>query len=270
MIWMETAPLWLVAGGVFALLLVGAEAGYRGRRWLRSRERERPLAADGQDHLLSAALGLLALLLGFTFSLALSRHEARRDLVLQEANALGTLWLRVQLLEEPGRSLMAPLLRAYVDERLEWSENNWESLGVRSNDIQQKLWTAMGVVLRAESVQGLSRSVMEAMNAAFDLASSRAMARATHIPDRVLQVLLLYAVLSVVMLGYIFGANWRPHRLATALLLVLLTLAIVVILDIDRPRSGAIQVSQLPMEALKESIRSSADLPDPDRKRDNP
>ena len=83
MTWLETSPLWLVGLLILGLLISSVELGYRGRRWLRWRERERPIA-DGQDHLLSAALGLLALLLGFTFSLALSRHEARRDLVLQE------------------------------------------------------------------------------------------------------------------------------------------------------------------------------------------
>jgi hypothetical protein len=70
-----------------------------------------------------------------------------------------------------------------------------------------------------------------------------------------LQVLLLYALLAMVLLGYIFGANRRPHRIATTMLLLLLSMAIIVILDIDRPRSGAIQVSQFPMEALKASIK---------------
>ena len=254
MTWLETSPLWLVGLLILGLLISSVELGYRGRRWLRWRERERPIA-DGQDHLLSAALGLLALLLGFTFSLALSRHEARRDLVLQEANALGTLWLRVQILEEPSRSEMILLLRDYVDERLDWSENSRETLNKQSNDLQQKLWLAMGVAIRGASPSLLSNSVMEAMNSAFDLASSRSAARSTHIPDRVLQVLLLYALLAMVLLGYIFGANRRPHRIATTMLLLLLSMAIIVILDIDRPRSGAIQVSQFPMESLRASIK---------------
>jgi len=98
---------------------------------------------------------------------------------------------------------------------------------------------------------------MEAMNGSFDLASARAAARAAHIPGRVLGILLLYAVLSMVLLGYILAANGRPHRVATGLLLVLLTLALVVILDLDRPRSGAIQVSQQPLEDLRASLQQA-------------
>jgi hypothetical protein len=96
---------------------------------------------------------------------------------------------------------------------------------------------------------------MDAMNESFGLAEARAAARLAHVPDQVLSVLLLYAVLAAAMLGYTSAAKGKPQRIATASVVVLLTLALVMILDIDRPRSGAIQVSQQPLEELKQSWR---------------
>jgi hypothetical protein len=256
MSWLETIPLIAVGLIIFALLLAGVEFGYRSHGWLQGRGGAGASRHDGPEHLLSAVLGLLALLLGFTFSLALNRYEARRDLVLQEANAIGTTWLRAQLLEEPNRTAMSKLLRDYVDARIVWSvSTDARPSLVATSAIQQKLWVITGAAVRTDSSAQLSRGVMDAMNGSFDLASARTVARSAHIPDRVLHILLLYAILSVVMLGYIQAANGRPHRVATTLLLVLLTLALIVILDVDRPRSGAIQVSQQPLEDLRQSLR---------------
>jgi hypothetical protein len=96
---------------MLAALLAAAAAGYCGHRWLIKRRGETD--PESHDHLLTAILGLLALLLGFTFSLALNRYETRRELVVQEANALGTTWLRVQLLEPPNKAVLSGLLRQY-------------------------------------------------------------------------------------------------------------------------------------------------------------
>jgi hypothetical protein len=254
MSWLETLPLTGIALAIMAALLAAATVGYRGHLWLLQRSGE--TESESHDHLLSAVLGLLALLLGFTFSLALNRYEARRDLVVQEANAIDTVWLRVQLLEPQSRAAMSGLLRAYVDARLAWSEADAAAdSSARTAALQQKLWAVTGQAMRSEPNPQLSRAVMDAMNQSFDLASARAAARSAHVPDRVLTVLLLYAVLSAAMLGYTSAAKGKPQRIATISVQVLLTLALVMILDLDRPRSGAIQVSQQPLEELKQSWR---------------
>jgi hypothetical protein len=213
------------------------------------------LPLSGVAVLILAVLGLLALLLGFTFSLALNRYEARRDLVVQEANAIGTTWLRAQLLEDGDRTAMTGLLRDYLQARLAWSETAATDASARTASLQRQLWAATGHAVRTDTNPQLSRGVMDAVNESFDTASARMAARAAHVPDRVLDILLLYAVLSAAMLGYASAAKGRPHRMATAMVLVLLTLALVMILDVDRPRSGAIQVSQQPLEDLQRSWR---------------
>jgi hypothetical protein len=254
MSWLETLPLTVIAPAILAALLAAATIGYRGHLWLLHRSGE--TEPQSHDHLLSAVLGLLALLLGFTFSLALNRYEARRDLVVQEANAIGTTWLRAQLLEQANKTAMSALLRSYLDARLDWSETDAApDASRRTAALQQELWAATGQAIRSDPNPQLSRGLMDAVNQSFDLASARAAGRLAHVPDRVLTVLLLYAVLSAAMLGYTSAAKGRPQRIATISVLVLLTLALVMILDIDRPRSGAIQISQQPLEELKQSWR---------------
>jgi len=252
---LESLPL-LVIGLVILLSLSGAVAlGYHGKIWLQRRSTPSPETKSGPDHLLSAALGLLALLLGFTFSMALNRFDTRRDLVVEEANALGTTWLRIQLLNEPDRSEMSDSLRRYVDARLIWSEaaDDRPTEG-QTQALQDELWTAMGKALRGDSPALLTRGIMDSLNESLDLAVARKTERSAHIPDTVLVVLLLYAVLAMIMMGSVLAAGQNSHRGETALLLILLTLAHMVILDLDRPRAGAIQVSQKPMEELQRSM----------------
>jgi hypothetical protein len=248
---LENVPLPLIGLGYMVLLLAGIEIGLRSYRWTRSR-RESDREHGGQEFLLSAVLGLLALLLGFTFSLSLSRYEARRDLVVQEANAIGTTWLRAELLQEPYRTEMTGLLRRYTDVRIAWSEGDGP-IGPTAA-AQAQMWAAMGRALRGEPSQLLSRGLMDSMNESIDAQGARLAARAAHVPDRVLRILVVYSVLAMVMLGYTMGGTGRSHRVATMLLSILLALALVVIIDLDRPRSGQIQVSQQPLLDVRASM----------------
>ena len=253
MSWLGSLPLTVIAPAILAALTVAATIGYRGHVWLLHRAGE--TESESHDYLLSAVLGLLALLLGFTFSLALNRHEDRRNLVVQEANAIDTAWLRAQILEEPNKEAISQLLRAYLDARLDWSETDDTGvLSARTVMLQQKLWAATGQAVRTEPNAQVTRALMDPMNQSFDLASARSAAGAAHVPNRVLTVL-LYAVLAAAMLGYTAAAKGRPQRIATLCVLVAMTLALVMILDIDRPRSGAIQVSEQPLEELQQSWR---------------
>ncbi len=253
---LNDTPLWLIGLMILAGLIASVELGYRGNLRLRQQRGEPAEEQSGSDHLLSAVLGLLALLLGFTFSLALDRYEARREMVVEEANAIGTAWLRTQLLEEPARTEMSTLLQRYADARVAWSDDDVRAGMATTTQLQRQLWQIVGTAVRTDNSAQLSRAVMDAMNESFDVASARYAARTAHIPERVLHVLLLYAGLSMVMLGYILATSGRPHRIATTLLLLLLTLALTLILDIDRPRSGAIQVSQQPLIDVRQSMRS--------------
>src|SRR5262245_15814690 len=114
---LDWLPLWAWLGITVGLILLTVEAGFRAGRWRRQhaeREGETPVSA-----IVAALLGLLAFLLAFTFGMAASRFDTRRELVLDEANAIGTTYLRAALLPEPHRKETRTLLRDYVDVRLE-------------------------------------------------------------------------------------------------------------------------------------------------------
>jgi hypothetical protein len=255
MSWLVMSPLWVVGLLFLCTLMLAVALGYAGQSRLKGKADAGIEPPPGGAHLLSAVLGLLALLLGFSFSMAMDRYDTRRQLVIQEANALGTTWLRVQLLDEPDRTVMSDLLRRYVDARLAWSNSPAESAPeAGAVALQQRLWAATGVALRGDSPPLLARGVMDSLNESIDLASARTAARAAHIPDYVQWLLLVYAILAMAMLGTVLGNSLKLHLPQTALLLILLTLTHVIILDLDRPRVGSIQVSQQPMEDLRQSI----------------
>ena len=138
---LDVIPLWIL---FLAACLVGwlsLETGYRFGSWRHAHvaeEKESPVGA-----IVGSILALLAFMLGFTFSLAASRFDARRYVVLDEANAIGTTYLRARLLPEPEQSEIAKLLREYVDVRVHGIEEGAIQDAVkRSEELQEKLWSA--------------------------------------------------------------------------------------------------------------------------------
>lgn len=245
MSWLDMMPVWVIGLLLLSALTMAVALGCAGQSRVQRMTNAGLDPPFGGTHLLSAVLGLLALLLGFSFSMAMDRYDTRRQLVVQEANALGTTWLRIQLLDEPDRTVMSDLMRRYVDVRLSWSNSAAENPPANSAVVlQQQLWAATGIALRSDSPPLLARGVMDSLNESIDLASTRTAARAAHIPDFVQGLLLVYAILSMAMLGTVLGNSLKLHLPQTALLLVLLTLAHMMVLDLDRPRTGSIQVSQ--------------------------
>ncbi|MBA4011136.1 MAG: hypothetical protein C0481_04650 [Phenylobacterium sp.] len=199
------------------------------------------------------------MLLGFTFSLALERFETRRGLVLEEANALSIVWLQTRLMPSPDRERMNGLLQRYVDHRLTWSEADTSAPPlVQTARMREELWIAATAASRTREPEFLGPDLRNSLETSFNLAAARAEARTSHIPGRVISVLLVYAALSCVMLGYVLQYTGKHHRIAANMLVLLLTIALVLILDIDRPRSGAITISQQPLEQLAEVMRASA------------
>jgi hypothetical protein len=251
MAWMERTPPIVIDIAVFFLLFAASEVGFLSYRWLKP---EGGHKTSGHEFLGAAVLGLLALLLGFTFSLSLTRYDQRRDLVVQEANAIDTAWLRVQLLDDPYRSEMSGALKQYTDARVTWSEADEGGLGP-TLALKERVWAAVEHLSRGGVSPIVVRQVLDPLNEAIDTQAARTAARAARIPSEVLVSLVLYATLSLMLLGYITAIDGPRKIVAMVLLLLLLTLAFSVILDLDSPRSGWIQVSQQPLADVRASMR---------------
>jgi hypothetical protein len=258
--WLETAPSWQVGLALLAGMFAASALG----EWLNQRiaKKKKDRNQDEDDggkegYIVSATLGLLALLMGFTFSLAVDRFESRRMLVLEEANAIGTTYLRAQMLEPVDRARISKMLVDYTDNRIALAKappDQVAPLLARNDQMLTDLWTA--TVAAWPSIKGMdfSSSFLETMNNMIDLDAARKAARLARVPSTVFFVLFVYVITSAGVLGYA-GAN-KEGRGATSFLFLLLTISLLLTLDIDRPRTGRVTESQAPMERLRDTLRS--------------
>jgi hypothetical protein len=252
--WLNTTNLALVALGLFAIMGAAALVGALLNRRPASDE-EGP-----QGYVISAALGLMALLIGFTFSMAVERFDARRLLVLDEANAIGTTYLRVQLLPEPHRARMTDLLIRYTDNRIQLAKADpggpVQRQLLQANDAMiTDVWAATSAAFDGIKDLPYSGQFLDSVNAMIDLDTSRKVARMARVPTAVFGVLVVFLASVSGMFGYVLkGGHARGQA---ALLLALLTLALILIIDINRPAGGGVTESQLPMELLRSSFSAS-------------
>ena len=253
--WLGTASIAVVGVTLFAGMCFAAALGIILRIRHDRRSAIAPETGDPESYLLSAVLGLVALLLGFTFSVAADRFDARRVLVAQEANAIQTAYLRSQLLGEPHRTRMSDLLVRYTDNRLALAQappDRVPELLTINDSLISDMWA--GTAAAFDSVKDLdfSSTFVESINDVVNLGARRKTARLARVPAGVEMVLFVFLVVSAAVLGYVMSKV--KGRLAAGLLLTLFTLTLVLIIDLDRPKAGSIVESQLPMEELRKSL----------------
>ena len=213
-----------------------------------------------------AALGLLALMIGFTFAMALSRFDARRDAMLNEANAIGTTALRARMLPKPYGEEALKSLREYVQIRLRIVQRprsvTEEKAAIdRSNEIQKALWkNAMALATKDRGVVPTGLYI-QSLNEMIDKQGERLVAIYGRVPSIVVETLYLVAIAAFVFAGYANGLQRRRVRLPIYVMGVLVSTVILLIQDLDRPTTGLIRVSQQPMIDTAASIASYTDGP---------
>jgi hypothetical protein len=252
--WLNTTPIPLLG---LILLIVMFGAALIGRRLYESGPQPKDDKDGGESYSVSAILGLLALLTGFTFSLAIDRFETRRELVLEHANAIGTAYLRVQLLPEPHRTRLSGLITEYTDNVIALAHarpENTAPLVAKDDAILTRLWAATAAGYDRVQDKPFSGVFVSAINSLIDNDGARRAARTAHVPTEVFLVLLIYLVGAAAVLGYMLKSH--PGRLAGVFLIILFTLSLLLILDIDRPTTGTIRESQRPMEDLRASLKN--------------
>lgn len=247
-----SAPNWFIQV-VFLLLMTGAiEFGYRLGVRATGATRER---ARGQISVIEGSLlGILGLLLGFTMSMAVSRFDIRRHLVQDEANALSTAYLRSALLPKPSKTRARELLQQYAKVRLQWGEatDHVERVRMLRNEglrLQDHIWN-VAVENGLRSPNPLNALFLQSLNEAIDLEGLRWAAYQSHIPSSVICLNVVVALFAATLIGYAFGLDRVRHLLSMCLLDVAITVALGMIVDLDRPRRGFITVSQQPMVDL--------------------
>jgi hypothetical protein len=254
--WFGGLPATALVGMLLIAALLSGYAGHQLR--LRSDGDGKGLGSDGQEgYIVSGVLGLLALMLAFTLAMAVDRFEARRVLVLEEANAIGTTYLRSQLLDEPHRSRLSRLLVDYTDNRIVLATAPREDvprLLIMNDQLLTDLWAATSAAFDTVKTLDFSSSYLETMNNLINLDAARKAARLAHVPTEVLLVLSIYIVVTGGVLGYVLTG--LRGQLAGAFLITLLTGSLGLIIDLERPTLGGIVESQAPMELLRNWLES--------------
>jgi hypothetical protein len=209
--------------------------------------------------LAAAALGLLALLIAFSFSMAESRYDARRHLVLEEANAIDSTANFALMLPEPAQQPILRLLRDYVAARIALvvsSDTAQTQRNIaRSLDLQQRLWQQTVTVAAANPPTLTINRFVASLNEMSNLYESRITALRAHVPSVVTVMLTGTAMVALGFTGYNAGLAGARRRLPLFVMSVTVALLIVLIVDLDRPYQGLIQV---PVQAL---IDAAHDIP---------
>jgi hypothetical protein len=246
------AALLLVA--VVGATVLGLAAG---RRLGRAREGLR----EPFGVLQAATLGIVGLLLAFGLSLAIGRYEARRVAAVDEANAIGTTWLRAQMLAEPARAESLDILRRYTDLAIDVADQVPGSAAMDRTTaaqgvLQRRLWALAGTEVARAPLATAPRLYVETLNDMIDQQSVRLAALNNRVPNT---VLLLEVVASAIALGllalYLSFLGRGPVTVILAALLV--TMLLFVTFDLDRPRRGLVTVTDTPFT----SLRASMELP---------
>jgi hypothetical protein len=251
---LDFLPLWAILPVTIALCLFSVEVGYRiARNRLERSQEEKESPVSG---MVAATLGLLAFMLAFTFGLAGSRFEARRQVLLSEANAIGTTYLRAAMLPEPMRTETENLLREYVDVRLEAVESGRLDQALqRSEELHNRLWS-LAVAATEKDRSPITGLFVQSLNEVIDLHAERVMAGLrSRVPDVIWIVLYALAVLAMILMGYHSGLAHSRRSIAVIPLVLGFSAVLYLIADLDRPGSGTLQVSQQSMIDLRHSMK---------------
>ena len=218
---------------------------------------------DSKGHVNATAastLGIVGLLMAFTFSLALQRFDSRSDAVVDEANAIGTAYMRAQLLPVPLRADVSKQLRDYLDARVKSDavspvDEEWRGLLAQAARIHGALWENARHAAELDPNPVTSGLFIQSLNQLIDSFGRREAALNRRVPDVVLWLMFATFVLSGLIVGYAAGAGGRRPSWVTFGMVALMAVLVYVILDLDRPRRGLIRVSETNLLDLQASIK---------------
>jgi hypothetical protein len=242
----------LVLFAVVALLAY--EIGFRIGRWYQERTPEEKEGPTGM--LVGSLLALMAFLLAVTMGMASDRFDTRRALVLDGANSIGTTYLRAGFLPAPADEEVRNLLREYAPLRVNTGDlaqllANFD----RSQEILDELWAITEELEPTEGTRETFALFVESLNDTIDRHEMRiAAVLYARVPETVLLLLFLGSALTLGMVGYSAGLTRRRSPITAVVLVVVLGAVIMLIVDLDRPRDGFLQVSQQPLLDLIEQI----------------
>jgi len=253
---LDIIPIWALFILTAIVFYVATELGFRVGKFKHSRL-EKGQKPDVST-ILAASLGLLAFFLAFTFNMAGSRYDARKKLVLDEAISIEMTYLRAKLLPEPYRTDFQDLLREYIDVRAQIQTGKIETARqviVKSEELHKLLWAKAVKLTENSNSSGINTLFIRSLNDVIALHGKRVNAGLVNrIPISIFVTLYLVAFLSMAMMGYQAGLNGKRSPVASFALIVIFSIVLTLIADLDRPSQRIFSVSQQYIVDLKNKI----------------
>ncbi|MBL9136369.1 MAG: hypothetical protein JNK85_10900 [Verrucomicrobiales bacterium] len=239
----------LLLGGLLAALEISFRLGRRAKQ--RSGDDKAQMGT-----IQAAVLGLLGLLLGFSFAGAAGRMEQRQGLVVAEANAIGTAFLRADLLPVATRGSLKALLFSYTQNRVrlheEMDSRRYASIRAEAEALHNQIWAA--ALRGVEASPQNTMAIVPAINEVIDLHLARLDARMRHLPGLVVGLLVVSSLIAVGTVGYGCGLAGRRNPAFTTALALLVASVLWVVIDLDYPRVGVIRMNQDAMLELQATL----------------
>jgi len=248
-----------ISAVLFFTIMLFNEIGYRTGRFVQAVTNDEVKTLTGSIQ--ASILGLLALLLGFTFSMSMQRYDNRSMALIDEANAISTAQLRVQLLPKQYRLEASELLHQYVDQRVAVGHLDLTRQVERSEynkklvELQRQLWSLAMDATNIDPRPVTTGAFVKSLNDLIDSQGRRNALLSMHVPEVVLILLFLVFVSSGGILGYSGGLSGKRIIAPVLLVSMLITMIVFIIIDLDRPKRGLIQVNQEMMIDLQNTLK---------------
>jgi len=242
---LQSAPTILIAIIIFILVIVFYVFGYRLRGWAIKKnptENTQDLGAIS-----GTLLGLLALLLAFTFGMSNSRFDTRRQLIVEEANAIGTAILRTDIYPDSMRQLLRGQLKEYVEARIAFIQAGMDvekiiKTYLRAGEISSEIWSTATNYALTDDITTRTSQLIPALNDMIDITTTRRAAGEATIPDPIMYFLFILCICSAFLLGYERKNNF--DWIVVVGFSLMLSATVFTIIDLDRPRSGLIDMDK--------------------------
>jgi len=250
----------LVCLVLIGVLLGAEEFGFRIKRRLGSGS---DIEKGDIAFVVGAVLTLLSLLLGFTYAMSAGRYEARRQLVVEEANAIGTTYLRAKALPEPVSSQIQELLRQYAAFRVEIASTKDDTpakileIDNQSKQLHSVIWSH-AVALAKENPNPIISIFLQSLNEMIDLHGKRLAAFRNRVHFPIYLILFFVSIITLWLVGYYFGRPRKGARFLPMILVLLVTLVMWLIMDLDQPVRGVIKASQQSLIDLYQDLNQDA------------
>jgi len=254
------SSVWVVAAIVFVVNLVALEIGYRVA--LNRREEWKDADSGGGNLVVTSMFALLGLILAFTYAAGVSRHEARKQSVVTEANALGTAFLRARLVAEPGRAELTEALLDYARTRVlkqggRLTPTQRQEILQKTLQAQASLWPITEKIVGQGQPGPIEASLVIAINDVLDEHTVRLAAAFDKLPTAVVWMLVLIAAASLTVTGFNAGMSGRMSRWRVTAFAAVLAGVMYMIVDFDRPNDGLIQTSQASIKAAISDMQAN-------------